>query len=84
MPASMDTEKEKTEKTKPQEEEFTVVFKNGALQQLKRLAKDLNVSEDRLGDVIRKSMNVIDMAKDGSTVTIKKGKEEYAIDLRII
>ncbi|MEK7551921.1 MAG: hypothetical protein AAB534_00745 [Patescibacteria group bacterium] len=63
---------------------FNITFKNGALKKLKKVANDLNISEDRLGEVLTKGINLIDLAKEGSIVTIKKGKEEYAIDLRLL
>ena len=67
-----------------QQDEFSITFKNGALKRLKKLATDLNVPESQLGDVISKSINLIDVAKEGSIVTVKKGKEEYVIDLRFL
>jgi len=68
----------------PKEEEFNIAFKNGALKKLKKVAADLNIPEDRLADVLTKGISLIDMAKEGTTITIKKGKEEYVIDLRAL
>ena len=66
------------------EDEFEITFRNGALKRLKKVAADLNIPEDRLGEVLTKGINLIDIAKEGSNVTIKKGKEEYVVDLRIL
>lgn len=66
------------------EDIFNVSFKNGALTKLKKVASDLHISEDHLADVLTKGINLIDLAKEGSIVTIRKGKEEYAIDLRLL
>lgn len=69
---------------KKKEETFTITFRNGALAKLKKLASDLNISNDRLADVVAKTISVVEAAKEGNTMTIKKGKEEYVIDLRQI
>lgn len=62
--------------------EFSITFRNGALERLKKVAADLKIPEERLGDVLTKGLSLIDIAKEGTIVTIKKGKEEYVIDLR--
>ncbi len=61
------------------EETYTVTFRNGALAKIKKVAAD-----DRLQDVLAKAISVIDAAKEGTQITVKKGKEEYVIDLRQI
>lgn len=66
------------------EEELNVTFRNGALKRLKKVAHDLDIPEDKLGDVLTKGINLIDLAKEGSIVTVKKGKEEYVFDLRLL
>jgi len=63
-------------------EELSFTFKNGALTQLKKVASELSIPENRLEDVLTKGISLIDIAKEGFNVTIKKGKEEYLIDLR--
>mgnify|MGYP001617434721 CR=1 FL=1 len=68
------------EEAKPSE--FSITFRNGALVKLKKIAADLGISEDRLGDVLTKGINLIDVAKEGNNVTIKKKNSEYVIDLR--
>lgn len=73
---------EKQEQSKP--EEFKITFRNGALARLRKVADDLKIPEDRLGEVLTKGISLIDIAKEGSVVTIKKGKEEYDIDLRLL
>jgi hypothetical protein len=70
------------EEAKKQQEEFSVTFRNGALARLKKVAHDLSIPEDRLGDVLTKGISLMDMAKEGTNVTVKIGKEEYVIDLR--
>ncbi len=67
-----------------QQDEFSITFRNGALKRLKKLASDLNVPESQLGDVLSKGINLMDVAKEGTVVTVKKGKEEYQIDLRFL
>ncbi|MEK7098936.1 MAG: hypothetical protein AAB916_00270 [Patescibacteria group bacterium] len=64
------------------QQEFNITFKNGALERLKKVAADLKIPEDRLGDVLIKGLNLIDIAKEGTVVTIEKGREKYVIDLR--
>lgn len=76
---------EKEDQNTPEKQpEFTITFKNGALKRIKKIASDLNIPEERLGDVLIKGINLIDVAKEGQVITIKKGKEEYVIDLRIL
>lgn len=65
-------------------EEFNVTFKNGALAKIKTLATDLNISEDRLQDILTKGIRLMELSKEGTFVTFKKGKEEYRIDLRLL
>ncbi len=70
------------------QDEFSITFTNGALARLKKIASDLNIPEDKLGDVLIKGIVLIDLAKEGekenSKVTIKKGKDEYVIPLNQI
>lgn len=72
------------DKDEKKQEEFTISFKNGALARLKKVATDLNIPDDRLEDVLKKGINLIDMSKEGFIVTIKKGSKEYDVDLRLI
>lgn len=76
--------KENMEEEKKTEETLSVVFKNGALKKIKKVATDLGIPEERLAEVLTKGVNLIDISKEGAIVTIKKGKEEYAIDLRLL
>lgn len=64
------------------EEEFKITFRNGALKRLKKVAADLGISENNLGEVLTKGINLIDIAKVGTIITIKKDGKEYVIDLR--
>jgi len=66
------------------EEQFTVTFRNGALTRIKKVARDLAIPEDRLSDVLIKAITLVDLAKEGTVITVKKGKEEYVIDLRLL
>lgn len=72
------------ETPKKPEDTLSITFRNGALTKIKKIAAELNIPEDRLTDVLTKGINLIDIAKEGSTVTVKKGNAEYAIDLRLI
>lgn len=64
------------------EPEFNVTFRNGALARLKKVAADLGIPEDRLGEVLIKGLSLIDIGKEGTNITIEKGKDKYVIDLR--
>lgn len=66
----------------PEEAEFSVTFRNGALERLKKVAADLGVTEDQLGNVLIKGLKLIDMGKEGNNITIEKDKQKYVIDLR--
>lgn len=62
-------------------QEFTITFKNGALEKLKELAKYLGISEDNLGEVLIKGLHIIEIAKDGKLL-IEKKKECLTINLK--
>lgn len=63
-----------------EKERFDVSFGNGALKKLKELAAYLNITEDKLGEVLTKGMKIIDAAKDAGEDKIiiesKNGKRE--------
>jgi len=69
---------------KQKSEELNITFKNGALIRIKKLAQELNIHEDRVEDVVTKAVSLMDAAKEGNFVTIKKDKQEYVIDLRVL
>ncbi|MBI4086611.1 hypothetical protein HY416_01365 [Candidatus Kaiserbacteria bacterium] len=76
-------ERANTEEAREQEpQEFSVTFRNGALAKLRKVARELGIPEERLGDVLVKGLNLIDVGKEGTTITIEKKNGRYEIDLR--
>lgn len=71
-----------SEEEQKESTEFSITFRNGALTRLKKVAADLHIPPDRLGEVLTKGVSLIDVAREGNNITIKKGNEEYLIDLR--
>lgn len=67
-----------------EEEVFDVTFRNGALKRIKKVASELGISDDNLEEVLKKGIVLMDIAKDGNYITVKKGKDEYLIDLRTL
>lgn len=64
-------------------EEFELIFKNGALANLKNLAGQLNVSEDNLGEVVNKGIRLLSIIKNVGTKTITleaKDKSRFVLD----
>ena len=78
----MNTTTKEEENNNDETGEFSITFRNGALRRLKRVAADMNIPEERLSEVLSKSVNLLDIAREGNTITIKKGKDEYVIHLR--
>jgi len=64
------------------QEEFSVTFRNGALARLKKVARELNIPENNLAEVLKKGVALIDVAKDGNSVTFEKDNQKYVIDIR--
>ncbi len=69
-----------TTETTPNDE-YTVKFKNGALQKLKQLANALDISESNLDEVVQKGLRALDLSDDGKLL-FKKGGATYFIDIK--
>ncbi len=66
------------------EEQFELIFKNGALANLKKLAGRLGVAEDNLGEAVNKSIKLLSTVKnvDTETLTLEtKDKKRYVLDV---
>lgn len=76
---------EKTKTTPPVEEKYELIFKNGALANLKELAGILNVPQDDLKQVVSKSINLLNLAKNAKTLVLEDHNgNRYYIDLKKI
>ena len=76
-------EPEEKKGTKTEEEKFELIFKNGALANLKKLASRLNIPQDNLGEVVNRSIKILSIIKnvDTQTLTLEtKNKERYVLD----
>lgn len=65
-----------------QQEEFSVTFRNGALARLKKVAHELNITDENLAEVLKKGVVLMDVAKEGNNITFEKAGQKYVIDLR--
>lgn len=70
----------KDKKAAPKDE-FTLRFKGGGLEQLRRLAKKYGIDEDNLEEVVLKGLKVLDLPDD-TNVTIKRGGDAYIADIK--
>lgn len=61
-----------TAKHREIEEEYSVVFRNGGLEQLKEAAHVLGISEDDLGTVLMKGVKFIILSKNGKVIIDEK------------
>lgn len=72
------------EETPPQAEpeQYELVFKNGALANLKSLAKTFKIPEDDLRLVVSKAISLLSLTKDAKTLTLEnKNGERFRVDL---
>ena len=67
--------------TDESQEEYVLTFKNGALSKLKGLAQKLNVSEDKLDEVISKGLKILELPEDDK-IMFKRGTETYIVDIK--
>ena len=70
-------------KPQPKEETFELIFKNGALANLKKLAERLGISEDDLAQAVNKSIKLLSTIKsvDTQTITLEtKDKKRYILN----
>ncbi|MBI2039091.1 MAG: hypothetical protein HYT22_02345 [Candidatus Niyogibacteria bacterium] len=71
------------DETNPQEDQFELIFKNGALANLKKLAGKLNISEENLGEAVNKSIKILSIIKNVRTKTITletEDKQRFVLD----
>ncbi|MFH1047237.1 MAG: hypothetical protein V1738_02940 [Patescibacteria group bacterium] len=64
------------------EETYEIVFRNGALKNLKSVAKDLGVPESDLKQVVNKSINLLTLVKSGKFLFLEDDKgNRFRVDL---
>lgn len=72
--------KKDAEFSKP--EEYELIFTNGALANLKKLACDFGVPEDDLKQVVNKGIHLLTITKDSKFIIFEnKEGEKYKIDM---
>lgn len=72
------------DEARPEEQEqYELVFKNGALGNLKELAKVFGIPETELRQVVRKAIALLNLTKDAKTLVMedKKG-DRFKIDVK--
>ncbi|GEM_PF-3665227 len=75
-------EVEKKKEPEPQEQ-FQLIFKNGALTNLKKLAGALHIPEDNLGEAVNKSIKILSIIKNvrAKTITLEtEDKQRFVIE----
>jgi len=68
--------------TPPQEEQYELVFRNGALANLKSLATKLGVPESDLKQIVNKGIKLLTIVKDAKSLTLEdQNGDRYRIDI---
>lgn len=65
------------------DDKFELIFTNGALANLKALAKEYGIPEDKLGDVVNKGIKLLSILRNTQTKTITldtKNKQRFVLD----
>lgn len=72
-------------KEEAQEETFELIFRNGALANLKEMAKIFNIPETELSKVVSKSTRLLNLVKNAKRVSFEDEKGiKYYIDLNLL
>lgn len=64
---------------KPRAEEYTITFKNEALEKLKEYARDLGIPETELGEVVTKALKLLDLSREGKLI-LEKFNAQFEVD----
>ena len=65
-----------------QEEQFELIFRNGALANLKDLAKVFNVPENDLRQVVNKGIRLLTLTKDAKGLVLEdKNGDRFKVDI---
>ncbi len=70
---------DKANDTRP--DEYTITFRNDALQTLRRLAARYNIPENQLDQLIAKALAVLELPEDDK-LSFKKGGDQYFVNLK--
>lgn len=78
---------EKTEElvddNKTHEEQFELVFRNGALSNLKSLARNFDVPEDNLKEIVNKAVKLLTFVKDSDSILFKDASgTHFRVDVK--
>lgn len=66
--------------TSVDDQEFCVIFRKEALHKLKKMAMELGVTTDKLGDVVMKGLHILNLAEKGK-ILIEREKDCLEIDI---
>jgi hypothetical protein len=67
----------------PQEPQYELIFKNGALTNLKSLALTFGLPEDDLKQVVSKSIKLLSVVKDAKILTFEnQNGERFNVDVK--
>ena len=65
------------------QEQYEIIFKNGALLNLKQLAKAFGVAENELKQVVSKGINLLTLVKDAKSLVLEdKNGNRFFIDVK--
>lgn len=66
-----------------EEEQYELVFKNGALANLKSLAKTFNIPEDNLRQVVSKAIALLSLTKNAKSLILEDSNgERFKVDVK--
>ena len=73
---------EEDKNNKEQDEQYELVFKNGALANLKELARAFGVPENDLGQVVNKGIQLLKITKNSKIIFFEdQNGSRYKVDL---
>lgn len=81
----MEPEVKKTKTTEPEEETYELLFRNGALANLKKLAGRFNVPEDNLKEIVNKAIKLltaVDSTNPKQVIIESKNGDRFTIDAK--
>ena len=69
--------------TATNQEQYEIIFKNGALANLKQLAKSFGVPENELKQVVSKGVNLLTLVKDAKSLVFEdKNGNRFFVDVK--
>ena len=64
------------------QDEYPIVFRGQGLADLRVLARELNIPETDIGQVVVKALKLLQTAQQKGELSYKEGGREYIIDIK--